>query len=181
MASMSMKKSGASSESRHQRGQVRRRARAPARKALKSATPRPLHAVPKLEPRAALALRDQLRARLPRFRRQESWRYSRVHFSWRKPKGIDSKMRLQVRGWPPLVNIGYRGPKVARGLHPSRYRERLVRNLHDLKAVDPAAEAARFAHALGGRARAQLLAVAKARGIRVLNPGRLPAPVEESA
>ena len=33
----------------------------------------------------------------PKFRRQESWRYKRVPDKWRRPHGIDSKMRKKVK------------------------------------------------------------------------------------
>jgi large subunit ribosomal protein L32e len=88
-------------------------------------------------------------------------------------------MRLQVKGWPPLVKIGFRGPRASRGLHPSGLMERLVRSLRELEAVEPTREAARFAHSLGRRMRATLLARARLRGVRVLNPGKAPAAKEE--
>jgi large subunit ribosomal protein L32e len=126
-----------------------------------------------------VGLRRQVAQSRPRFERQESWRYKRVHRTWRRPKGIDSKMRLQVKGWPPLVKIGFRGPRASRGLHPSGLMERLVRSLRELEAVEPTREAARFAHSLGRRMRATLLARARLRGVRVLNPGKAPAAKEE--
>jgi len=42
----------------------------------------------------ALELRTRLKNKKPKFRRQESWRYKRVSEIWRKPDGIDSKMRI---------------------------------------------------------------------------------------
>ena len=50
----------------------------------------------------------------PRFRRQESWRYKRVTDRWRKPHGIDSKMRKKIKGWPTSPTTGYRSPKRTR-------------------------------------------------------------------
>jgi large subunit ribosomal protein L32e len=44
--------------------------------------------------------REMVKKRKPEFRRQESWRYKRVGESWRRPKGLDSKMRKEVKGWP---------------------------------------------------------------------------------
>jgi large subunit ribosomal protein L32e len=79
-----------------------------------------------------LKLRAEIASRRPEFVRQESWRYKRLKPSWRKPKGIDSKMRLQVKGWPKIVKVGYRGPAAVRGLHPSGFRDVLVYNVSDL-------------------------------------------------
>ena len=66
--------------------------------------------------------------------------------------------------------MGYRQPKVLRGLHPSGLREVLVRNPRELEKVDPSREAARLSSTLGRRKREQILALAKEKGIKVLNP-----------
>lgn len=109
----------------------------------------------------------------PKFVRQESWRYDRLSESWRKPKGKDNKMRRQVSGVPPLVKVGYRGPKEGRGLHPSGYTDNLVFNLKDLMRLDPKKDAARMGHAVGRRKRIEIVAKASELGIKVLNAGKL--------
>jgi large subunit ribosomal protein L32e len=117
-----------------------------------------------------LELRKSVKSRKPEFVRQESWRYKRVKESWRKPKGIDSHMRLQIKGWPPIVKVGYRGPKAARYLHPSGYRDILIHNIKELAMLDPSKDAARIASTVGARKRALILQKAKELGIKVLNP-----------
>jgi large subunit ribosomal protein L32e len=119
-----------------------------------------------------LQARKKVAQRRPKFVRQESWRYDRLAESWRRPKGKDNKMRRQLSGAPRLVKIGYRGPKKARGLHPSGYTDNLVFNVKDLGRLDPAADAARIGHAVGQRKRLLILAEAHNKGIKVLNPGR---------
>lgn len=120
---------------------------------------------------------DLLRARKkvsttrPKFVRQESWRYKRLAENWRKPKGVDNKMRKQVSGVPPLVKVGYRGPKIARGLHPSGYRDRLIHNIRDLEKLDPKIDAARIGHSVGRRKRIDIVSRANALGVKVLNRG----------
>ena len=121
--------------------------------------------------RRLLRLRRRIASKRPRFRRQESWRYVRIKENWRRPRGIDSKMRLKKKGWPPSPSVGYRGPKAVRGLHPSGYEEVLVYNVGDLAAIDPETQAIRIAGAVGARKRAQILEEAERRGIKVLNPG----------
>ena len=106
----------------------------------------------------------------PKFKRQESWRYKRVKQNWRKPRGIDSKMRKKVKGWPPSPEAGYRGPKKIRGLHPSGYIEAQVQTVEDLNGIDPAKQAIRIARTVGGKKRVEILALAEERGIHVLNP-----------
>jgi large subunit ribosomal protein L32e len=114
----------------------------------------------------------------PKFKRQESWRYKRVKENWRKPCGIDSKMRKKVKGWPPSPEVGYRSPKKIRGLHPSGYVEVRVQTVEDLNGLDPKTQAIRIARTVGGKKRVEILALADERGIHVLNP-RIAKELEE--
>ena len=119
-----------------------------------------------------LQARKKVSDKRPKFVRQESWRYDRLAESWRKPKGKDNKMRRQVSGVPRLVKVGYRGPRKARGLHPSGYTDNLVFNVNDLARLDPAKDAARIGHVVGQRKRLLILAEARSKAIKVLNPGK---------
>ncbi len=124
-----------------------------------------------------LAARKKVSSKRPRFIRQESWRYDRLAENWRKPKGKDNKMRKQKAGVPAIVKIGYRGPRSARGLHPSGYTDNVVHNVSELMMLDPKRDAARLGHTVGKRKRIEILAKALERGIKVLNAGSL-APKE---
>jgi large subunit ribosomal protein L32e len=68
-----------------------------------------------------------------------------------------------------LVKIGYRGPKLVRGLHPSGFEEVVVYNVEDLQNVDPKRHAVRIAHTVGRRKRAEIIKKAEEIGVRVLN------------
>lgn len=119
----------------------------------------------------ALRLREEIKSKKPKFVRQESWRYDRLKENWRRPKGIDNKMRLKVKGWPPTVNVGYRGPKSTRNLHPSGYEEVLVYNVEELAKINHEKQAIRIAHTVGKKKRLQIISEARKNGIVVLNPG----------
>lgn len=106
----------------------------------------------------------------PEFVRQESWRYKRLDPGWRRPRGKDSRMRLQKGGAPPLVKIGYRTDKRYRGLHPSGFEEVLVERVEELERIDPSRQAIRIAATLGRLKRMRITEVAMEKGIRVLNP-----------
>ena len=118
----------------------------------------------------ALKLREALKHKRPDFVRQESWRYKRVKENWRRPRGLDSKMRRKIKGWPKCPEVGYRGPKAVRGLHPSGYEEILVYNPNDLDKVDPEKQAIRIAHTVGIKKRMEIIAKATSKKIRILNP-----------
>ena len=121
----------------------------------------------------------ELKLKRPEFVRQESWRYVRVKPNWRRPKGKDSKMRLQVKGWPPLVKIGYRTPKDYRNLHPSGYKEVLVYRPEDFQGLNPEIHAIRIASSVGMRKKLLIVEEARKLGLKILNPPRLMEEVEE--
>ncbi len=83
---------------------------------------------------------------------------------------MDNKMRLRAKGWPKSVKVGYRGPKAARGLHPSGYFEVLVHTPDEVVHVNPETHAIRIAHTVGTRKRIQITSRARDREIHVLNP-----------
>jgi len=133
---------------------------------------------PKLsqDQKQALGVRAAKKAVQPRFRRHEWWRYKKLggkHATWRLPRGIHSKTRRHWGYRPPLVSIGYGGPALARGLHPSGFEEVLVHNEADLANVDKATQAARIGGTVGGRKQKLIVAAADKAGIRVLNRGEL--------
>ena len=120
-------------------------------------------------PQKALKARKRVKKKKPGFARPESWRYVKLKESWRRPRGLDHKMRRKIKGWPPTVSVGYKGPKVARGLHPSGYKEVLVHNAKEILNIDPKTEAARIAHTVGKKKRVQIIAAAKKKKVFILN------------
>lgn len=125
-----------------------------------------------------LAARKKVSSRRPKFIRQESWRYDRLAENWRKPKGKDNKMRKQKAGVPATVKVGYRGPKVARGLHPSGYTDNVVHTVNDLSGLDAKKDAVRLGHTVGTRKRKEIIAAATKMKLKILNAGKL-APKKE--
>jgi len=118
-----------------------------------------------------MMIRARIKRKKPRFLRQEWWRFPKFKNNpkWRKPKGIDSKMRLKKKGKPRSPSIGWSSPKAVRGLHPSGYEEVLVHNVKEVEAINPSRQAARIAGTVGRRKRELIVARAKELGIKVLN------------
>ncbi len=117
-----------------------------------------------------LELREKTASSRPEFARPESWRYVRLQTNWRKPKGVDNHQRKQKsRGRPGLVKVGFRGPKVSRGLHPSGYTDNLIFNLNDLEKFDPKADGLRIGHSVGAKKRKEIMVKAIEKKFKVFN------------
>jgi large subunit ribosomal protein L32e len=116
-----------------------------------------------------LQIRARAKKNKPKFVRQESWKYVRLRENWRRPRGLDNKVRKRIKGWPPRVASGYRGPRIARGLHPSGLEEVLIYNAEDIEEVDSKTQAIRIGHTVGKRKRARILGEARKKKIVVLN------------
>src|SRR5271169_4351123 len=122
------------------------------------------------ELRELLELRKSIAEQRPRFVRPESWRYVRLHPEWRKPKGLDNKIRKSFKGYPKRVKVGYRGAVKTRGYHPSGHVDVLVHNPSQLEDLIPTRDAVRIGAHVGSRKRAEILKRATELGLRVLNP-----------
>lgn len=123
------------------------------------------------EKKRLLKIRSRINKKRPHFKRFESWRFVRIKDQWKKPRGIDNKMRTELQGWPKSVKIGYRGPAAVRGLHSSGMEEVMVWNTKDLEKVDPETQVARIGGTVGGRKKETMLEKAEELKIRILNPG----------
>jgi len=121
------------------------------------------------ETQDALAKRALISGKRPAFKRQEWFRYSKLGEGWRKPKGIHSKMKRKLKRRPPVVVIGYRGPRSVRGLHPSGFEEVHVQNINELEGIDPKKQAVRIGGTVGTKKRIMIEDRAEELGIRVLN------------
>jgi large subunit ribosomal protein L32e len=126
---------------------------------------------PKLdaEIKKRLSLRKDIKKRTPTFLREEWFRYKRIPHNWRRPDGITSKMRINLKYRPSKVRVGFRGPKEVRGLHSSGFEEIIVFNTHDLDKIDPDTQAARIGSSVGTKKRMDIEKKAEELNIRVLN------------
>jgi large subunit ribosomal protein L32e len=106
----------------------------------------------------------------PRIRRSESWRYTRISESWRKPTGKSSRMRKKRRGWALSPAIGYGSHRKYRGLHPSGLKEIIIHNVNELENVSPDQKAIRIAATVGERKRHGIIEHAQELGYKILNP-----------
>ncbi len=119
-----------------------------------------------------LKIRNNMNSYRPRFIRMNSWYLKRLENVWRSPnRSLDNKIRLEKKGYPAKVKVGYRGPKAVREMHPSGFREVLVYNTSQLEGLDPSKYAIRISSTVGRRKRGEIIKKAMELGLRILNLG----------
>ncbi|POY75352.1 hypothetical protein BMF94_1581 [Rhodotorula taiwanensis] len=105
------------------------------------------------------------------FKRHQSDRYHGVKEAWRKPKGIDNRVRRRFKGQLPMPKIGYGSNKKTRHVLPCGYKKFLVHNERDLESLLMNAKtfAAEIASTVSARKRVTILEKARVLGIKVTN------------
>ena len=83
-----------------------------------------------------MKLRVAKNKKRPKFKRENYFRLKRLQTSWRRPKGIDSKMRHKLKGKRKSPGTGYRNPRAVRGLHPRGKEIVQVANLEELMLIN---------------------------------------------
>jgi len=104
-----------------------------------------------------------------KFKRQEYAKYKKLKIKWRRPRGKSSKMRKYKSGKPAMPAIGYRTPKAERGLHPSGFKDVLVKNMSELECLNPNIESGRISASVGKKKKSMMLSKASELGIKILN------------
>jgi large subunit ribosomal protein L32e len=113
-----------------------------------------------------------VKKRTKSFMRHQSDRFKRVDPSWRKPKGIDNRVRRRFKGNLAMPSIGYGSNKKTRHMMPSGHKAFLVQNTNDVELLlmHNQTYAAEIAHNVSSRKRIDIIARAKQLGVKVTNP-----------
>ena len=116
-----------------------------------------------------LKLRKQIKSRKPDFVRQDAHKQKKLGRKWRRPKGLHSKIRLNLKGRGRNVSAGYRSPKKVRHLHKSGLWQCIIKSSRDFEGLDAKKSCLSISSSLGNRKRVAILKQAKERGFNVIN------------
>ena len=116
-----------------------------------------------------LEQRKAQKAKKPHFKRQDWHKKSRLEPKWRKPKGMDSKLRRHMHGHGHLPTTGFRSPVAVRGMHKSGLVQVLVHTMSQLEGLNGKTHGVIIASAVGNRARLEMFTKAHSKSIRILN------------
>ncbi|EDL03443.1 mCG140709 [Mus musculus] len=111
-----------------------------------------------------------VKKRTKKFIRHQSDRYVKIKRNWRKPRGIDHRVRR--RGQILMPNIGYGSNKKTKHTLPSSFRKFLVHNVKELEVLLMCNRSycAEIAHKVSSKNRKAIVERAAQLAIRVTNP-----------
>ncbi|CAI9730413.1 60S ribosomal protein L32 [Octopus vulgaris] len=123
-----------------------------------------------------------IKKRTKKFIRHQSDRYKKLKSNWRKPKGIDNRVRRRFKGQYLMPNIGYGSNKKTKHMLPDGFRKFLVHNVRELEILmmQNRVYAAEIAHGVSSKKRKDIVDRALQLNIKVTNPhGRLRSQEDE--
>ncbi|XP_064384203.1 large ribosomal subunit protein eL32-like [Halichondria panicea] len=112
-----------------------------------------------------------LKKRTKKFIRHQSDRYKKVKENWRKPKGIDNRVRRRFSGVYLMPSIGYGSNRKSRNQMPDGFYKFVVNNVQELEVLMMSNRryAAEIAHTVSARKRRLIVERAQQLDIKVVN------------
>lgn len=113
-----------------------------------------------------------VKKRTKKFARHQADLFVRLQSSsWRKPKGIDGRVRRRFKGAIPMPSIGYGSDKQTRNMHPHGFKTVVVNNVSELEMLlmHNRTYAATVGKSVSSRVRRAIVERAEQLAIRVTN------------
>mmetsp|Transcript_3699 Transcript_3699/g.7012 ORF Transcript_3699/g.7012 Transcript_3699/m.7012 type:complete len:137 (-) Transcript_3699:46-456(-) len=121
-----------------------------------------------------LVKKSVVKKRTKKFARHQADLFIRIrNSSWRKPKGIDGRVRRRFKGQLPMPSIGYGSDKKTRNILPNGFKKCLVSNVDELEMLlmHNRKYCGEIAHNVSTKNRKLIVERAEQLGIRLTNGG----------
>jgi len=115
--------------------------------------------------------RTIIKKRTKKFIRHQSDRYDKLKPNWRKPKGIDNRVRRKFKGQYLMPNIGYGSNKKTRHMMPDGFKKFVIHNVKELELLlmQKGTYAAEIAHNVSSRKRKDIVERAQQLSVKITN------------
>ncbi|XKL64036.1 hypothetical protein PGB90_004122 [Kerria lacca] len=112
-----------------------------------------------------------IKKRQKKFIRHQSDRYVKIKPNWRKPKGIDNRVRRRFKGQYLMPNVGYGSNKKTKHMLPTKFRKILIHNVRELEILlmQNRKYCAEVAHGVSSKKRKTIVERAQQLSIRLTN------------
>jgi large subunit ribosomal protein L32e len=115
-----------------------------------------------------LEVRKTIKDKKPEFKQQDFHKKKRLGDKWKRPRGLQSKMRHQFKGYHRIVKQGWRSPVEVRGLHQKGLEIVMVYNVSDLAKVKKD-QGVMIASNVGNKKRMEIIIKAEELKLTILN------------
>jgi large subunit ribosomal protein L32e len=127
----------------------------------------------------SLETRKKLKARKPTFVKQDVHKKPKLSSSYRKPRGLQSKMRLEKRGYRKTPSQGYRSPVAVRNMSVSGKMPFVVSNVSELEKINTESESIIIGSSVGTKNKVEIVKAAVEKKIFIENVKDAKAFLEE--
>ena len=123
-----------------------------------------------------------VKKRTKKFARHQSELFKRVKPSWRKARGIDSRVRRKFKGSIPHPSVGYGSDTITRNIHPHGFKTVIVNNVGELEMLmmHNRTYAATVGKSVSSRVRRAIVERAEQLAIRVSNANARVKPEDDA-
>jgi len=115
-----------------------------------------------------LTTKKQITKKKPNFIRQDSNKYN-FQSGWRKPRGLQSKLRLRKKGHSKIPKVGYGSPKATKGLDKFNLMPVLISNIKEIKSINRDSNSIILSSKMGNKSKIKILEECKKLNIQILN------------
>ena len=116
-----------------------------------------------------LSIRRLLKRKKPKFVKQDAHKKPKLSDAWRKPRGLQSKMRLKKSGYRRSISVGWKSPALVKGFNREGLKPVLVKNVSDLKNVKPKTDIVVISSVVGTKKKIDILNEAEKLSLKVEN------------
>jgi large subunit ribosomal protein L32e len=120
------------------------------------------------EKKHLLEVRKIIKGKKPDFKQQNFGRKKKISDRWKRPRGIQSKMRHKFKGYPIMVSKGWRSPVEVRGLDRLGNETVIVYNVQEVAKVEKH-QAIVIAGNVGNKKRMEIIEKAEQLKIPIVN------------
>ncbi|KAK3850885.1 hypothetical protein Pcinc_042435 [Petrolisthes cinctipes] len=112
-----------------------------------------------------------VKKRVKKFIRHQSDRFARLKPNWRKPKGIDNRVRRRFKGQYLMPSVGYGSARKTKHILPNGFRKVVIRNIRELEVLmmHHRTFCAEIAHGVSSKKRKGIVERANQLSIRLTN------------
>nr|CDS25698.1 60S ribosomal protein L32 [Hymenolepis microstoma] len=107
-----------------------------------------------------------------KWHRHQSDLFKRLGDKWRKPKGIDNRVRRRFKGQMRMPKIGYGTQARVRHIHPDGFRHVIINNVKELEVLlmQHRTHAGVIARTISRKNRVKIVERARELNIKIVNP-----------